>query len=370
MDLLRVVTVRSRRGAYGGPADTALSQARLLGAAGITVDLFSGVLRDDEPEIPDLENVRVTMVRVRRLAPIRGFVAVGSLRAALRLSKSCRNARAVHVSLGRELIPLTAATLALLLRRPLIVQPHGMLTARTSRGHRALDVLVRPILRRAAAVIALTPHEKNALDAWARRRLPTVVIGNPTVADIHGRAACADPTDAIFVGRIEARKRVDDFLAAAEFAQDRGWPDNYAIVGPIQGDAEAFLTRVDRTGNVSYRGPVSADAVPGQLLSARVFVLPSRNEPWGNVLVMALGLGIPVVVTASAALAATVRESLAGYVVEDADPSGLAGAVHTLLDNADRWRAASQAASVLYWSTFSDEIVRERLAEVIQGVLA
>ena len=87
--------------------------------------------------------------------------------------------------------------------------------------------------------------------------------------------------------------------------------------------------------NVTYEGNIPGNTVARRVARSRVFVLPSLNEPWGNVLVTALSIGIPVVVTRSAALAHEIQDGGVGIVVPDCDGVAIANAVHEVISLAE-----------------------------------
>lgn len=330
--VVRVVTLASRKGRYGGPFDTATNQGALLRASGWDAVVIAGHLAGDAPPSSDhLESPPVAPV-VKGL----GFQTIFSIGMVRALWRQIGTAEVVHVSAARELVPVAAATIAVLRRRPLVLQPHGMLTSRTSRAHRVIDLFVRQLFRRADAFIALTTDEETKLRAWlnTRQTASITVLGNPLLvndSDLRALRAQTPSGGAVFIARLHARKRVTVFAAAAQLAAGNSWPDRYNVYGPDEGDLSNLLTITDSVEQLSYHGVLTPLEVPQILSQAEVFVLPSADEPWGNVLATALALGIPSVVCESAALSELVRGLPNCRVIPDADPEALANAVHECL---------------------------------------
>ena len=79
---------------------------------------------------------------------------------------------------------------------------------------------------------------------------------------------------------------------------------------------------------------------------ADVFALSSHYEGFGNVLIEAMALGIPVVATASAGTRDIVNHGIDGLLVEPHTPEAMAGALRRVLDDGDVRRAMSRAAAV------------------------
>lgn len=358
-----MVTLASATGKYGGPFDTAVSQARLTAHVdGVQVSLLAGHLAHDAPEMDGIGFNFITP-KVSRIIAGSGFVSCFSWKMLAAIFLQVRESDVVHVSFSRELVPLTSSIIAIALRKSLVLQPHGMITARTSRIHRVVDLVARPIFAKATRVIALTELERSQLDCWASTsRVNRVdVIGNPLPYVPSSVADNPVPDRAVFIARLEPRKRVLDFVEARRVAYANGWPEAYEIIGPDQGDGHAVMSAVSSTPGLYYRGAVPSSAIESVLATAGVFVLTSENEPWGNVLVAALATNVPVVVTRSAALAEEIKQNNLGLVVPDGDPSAVAGAVHRVLGG--QWRTTEQAetAKAFAKERFNQEAIRQKL---------
>jgi glycosyltransferase involved in cell wall biosynthesis len=121
-------------------------------------------------------------------------------------------------------------------------------------------------------------------------------------------------------------------------------------------------------GRLRWIGPVAGADKAALLRGAALLVLPSRSENFGNVVLEAMAVGCPVVVTPEVGLAPAVAEAGAGRVVEG-DPEPLAAALTELLADADgrsemgrRGRAAA--------ARFSWPAVAERMEEVYQEIVS
>lgn len=339
--VLRLVTLGSATGRYGGPFDTARRQAAIAESVGYDALLEAGVIHGDAPKTTQIENLFV----VRSLVPRLGFSGLFSIAAARAINLSIRRADVVHISFARELVPLYGTLIALLRRKRLILQPHGMLTSRVSKVNSLIDLVALPLLRRADKVVALTSVEERELIALAKLQSTSLtVLGNPLPDDVQppGEPLVRVSDEVLFLARLHPRKRVGDFVDAAALAHEKNYRGRYLVVGPDGGD----LGLVQRTNlpNLSYGGAVAGSAVTATVESCTIFALLSQNEPWGNVLTTALALGKPVIVTASSALAPAVSSFDAGIVVRDGDASEVADAVHALLTDDSAYSSKSKGA--------------------------
>jgi glycosyltransferase involved in cell wall biosynthesis len=82
---------------------------------------------------------------------------------------------------------------------------------------------------------------------------------------------------------------------------------------------------------VRFLGPVAPEELRVPLSAADVFVLATRNEGWANVLLEAMGCGIPVVATDVGGNAEVVNSPGRGVVVPFGDAGALQCAIEGLL---------------------------------------
>ena len=138
------------------------------------------------------------------------------------------------------------------------------------------------------------------------------------------------------------------------------------VVGPgLPVDKEKILSNPPQ--NVTIRDPVKPSLVPSLLRQAKVLFLPSYREPWGNVVIMALSLGIPVVLSESAALASKISEAGAGFAVPDGSATDFRSAICQLLEP-KVYEKMTQAAHFLYEEQFSDAQIASSLAMIYESV--
>lgn len=369
--LVRVVTLASRRGRYGGPYDTANRQTRIAQENGFDAFLMAGALNNDEPDVKLAGNETHVYFPVKMRLKKFGFMMLFSKPAFTTLSRHIKSADIVHVSAAREIIPLAAITMSILYKKPFVVQPHGMLTNRTSFLHRMLDLVVRPLVSRARVIIALTESEKSELSIWLGRTPARIsVLGNPVPSEVE-TVTRHFPVEnsALFIARLHPRKRVDVFIEAARIAQSHGWPEQYIVAGPDEGDLNLVKRGLNSISNLSYVGTLNASEVTSRVQMGGVFVLPSENEPWGNVLATAIAAGIPVIVSKSAALAPFVSRYAAGLVTPDGDAECLAYSVHSVLSKESSYSDFSRGSVRMTEEMLSPKAQANRLMTIYESAL-
>lgn len=168
----------------------------------------------------------------------------------------------------------------------------------------------------------------------------------------------------LFVGNELERKGFDTLLKAIGLLQD---PTVKLLgAGHVAPHTEAYrslIERVDLTDRVQWLGSSSDVALLHAASDA--FVLPTRYEPWGLVIVEALGSGLPVVTSRLAGAALTVEEGETGRLLRDPeDPGELAEAMRWALSGAPAG-AQAIAASVRDY-TWAEVIARyERVLRAV-----
>ncbi|MET9688391.1 glycosyltransferase [Streptomyces sp. NPDC006514] len=369
MRVLHAVTLHSPSHAFGGPVRVALNLAKGLRARGHEARLLAlGEGFDQWPTA--VEGVPAQLFPARRLLPL-GFSGMTSPALLASAGRLVRDADVVHVHLARDLVTLPVALAALRAGKPLVLQTHGMVDPSEKLLAKVLDaVAVRRLLRGADAVLYLTPHEREGLDA---------VVGAPPLAQavrlVNGtpaqeeRPPLSGPPRILYSARLQARKRPVDFVDAAP-AVLAAHPDaHFVVAGPDEGELAAVRARIGALGladRFTVPGALSSAEVLTELRRAHVYVLPSVDEPFPMSVLEALSVGVPTVVTHSNGLARDIARTGAGHAV-DPGPAGVATAVLDLLDPTAN-HEASRSARELAAKSFSMDAVLDTLLPVYEGI--
>ncbi|HEX8153940.1 MAG TPA: glycosyltransferase, partial [Thermoanaerobaculia bacterium] len=163
-----------------------------------------------------------------------------------------------------------------------------------------------------------------------------------------------------FLGRINWKKGIDALILAM-----RDVPEAKLVIG---GNDEENLTPklrdlARRNGvdhRVTFRGPLHGAAKDELLAGATLFVLPSTSENFGNVVVEAMAMETPVIVTPGVGLAADVEASGAGLVATQVE---LGAAMNLLLGDPARRAEMGRRGRALVASRFTWETVAGEMEE-------
>ena len=149
------------------------------------------------------------------------------------------------------------------------------------------------------------------------------------------------PSDAVvgMAARLVGYKGQQCLLEAAADISRRYPHTRFLLVGggPDRQRLEGIVGRLDIGGHVTFTGP--RKDMPALLAAMDIFVLPSFHEPFGNVVLEAMAMTRPVIVSSAGGLPEIVHTGHNGIVVPPRDPLALAGAIGELLaDEAERQR--------------------------------
>src|SRR5262249_40463566 len=235
-----------------------------------------------------------------------------------------------------------AARLARKAHVPYLISPRGMLfqemTERRSRLAKSawIHLFEKSNLEHAAAIHATSCLEADELIRLNWRLPPVVTISNgvddpeSTASDSELSADVKELMDgepfALFFGRLSWKKGIDRLLHA--FA--RTSCGNLAIAGTDDEDLVPQLSQLVDRLRIRDRVRFLPRTILGRdkeqlFAAARVFVLPSYSENFGNAVIEAMRRGVPVIVTPEVGAAEIVRNARGGLVVEgEAGPLGKA----------------------------------------------
>ncbi len=134
------------------------------------------------------------------------------------------------------------------------------------------------------------------------------------------------------VAHLGAEKGQSDLIAAADRIHATAPDARVAIVGG--GKLRAKLERQASKaggGRILFAGFWPPERISTLLAAAAVFVLPSRQEGLGSVLLEAMAAGVPVVAASTGGIPEIVRDGSTGLLVPPGNPAALADAVIRLL---------------------------------------
>jgi glycosyltransferase involved in cell wall biosynthesis len=197
----------------------------------------------------------------------------------------------------------------------------------------------RRFVRDADAVVACSDYLARELAAAFGGVPVTVVHNGVDAAALVASAADARPRAGrvvVSVAKFEHKKGQDVLIEAFSLlAAER--PDVSLVLAGAAADAlpriAALCKRPGLASRVELLVDAPHDAVARLLATATAFALPSRQEPFGIVLLEAGAFGLPVVATRVGGIPEIVTDGVSGRLVPPDDPAALAAALRDVLDD-------------------------------------
>jgi len=290
-----------------------------------------------------------------------------------------------------------ATTLARFTGLPLVVSLHGetvMDDADIFETSRVLRRALRRGLRAAAAVTACSAF--TLADAERRFGLApgrgSVIPSGVDLAGVHSAGADGvdDPPSTgsegqrapghlpaagrpyvLALGRVVHKKGFDLLVEAyAGIGESRRTAD--LVVGGTGPALEELRSRAETLGlreSVHFPGRLSRSQVTRYMAGADLFVLPSRVEPFGIVILEAWRAGVAVVATDRGGPPELVRDGVDGVLVDPFDTTSFTEAIEGILTD-DTRRSAVAAAGRARVAEFAWPVVVERYRSLYASVTA
>jgi glycosyltransferase involved in cell wall biosynthesis len=243
---------------------------------------------------------------------------------------------------------------------PYVVSPRGMLERDLVSAKSPLlkglwlAAVERHNLQHAAALHITTRREADEATAFGLTLPPMREIPNGVSLDAESAGDVSPAIHALatrepfvlFLGRVSWKKGLDRLIGAMPRLAAR-----LVIAGnDDEGSRPVLVGIAHRLGvraRVTFTGAVSGADKAALLRNARVLVLPSYSENFGNVVIEAMAMECPVVVSTAVGLAGMVEASGAGLAV-DGDAASLASAIERLLaDSGLRAQMGARGAHVV-----------------------
>lgn len=178
-----------------------------------------------------------------------------------------------------------------------------------------------------------------------------------------------------WVGRLDAKKRVEDFVEAAAILDERLPRLRFIVVGGpdafMPGYARSLQALAEERGlgaSLSFLG--DRDDVPALLSAMDIFVSLSRGEGMPHVIAEAGAASLPVVATADNGAMQQIDHGLSGLFVPHESPGEVAAAVERLCLDPELRRRLGSTLRRKVETRYSAAVVVPQWTDLFQQVLA
>lgn len=179
----------------------------------------------------------------------------------------------------------------------------------------------------------------------------------------------SEPLRLLTYGRCVHKKGFDVLLKAMKVLVDRG-VDVRLTIGGI-GPEEDALNRLAEELGLTERVKLGVwiDDIVTALDEVDIFVLPSRDEPFGIVMLEAMARGLPVVTTRTQGPSQVLSDETAFFAEIDSVES-LSAAMQQVVDHPEQAEERAAAALELYRTTYHEDAVLPRFEALYRSVMA
>jgi len=331
LNILHVLTLNGGNGEYGGPVRVARELCQELNSRGHKTHIFSGAVLGSEP-VPSIE-VSESFVYVKPITQKLRVSSLWSWRLIPPLKKLISNSDIIHIHFAREMVPLFAAFLSIILRKPFVTQTHGMIISDGRLSTRVLDsLLTRPLINRSKVNLVLSDYELYDVKKL-RIKPPLSILPNGIAQSLESVKSYNATKRIIFCSRLDKRKGVDKFIKLAEQFKESGL--SFEIYGPDGGELEFVKSEINNkniSNSLKYKGSLPSSEVQSMLQNADLLILPSKDEPFPMVILESLAVGTQVLVMPSCGFASQLRDFESAFVAESEDQNGLLNSFQKFFD--------------------------------------
>lgn len=257
---------------------------------------------------------------------------------------------------------------ARLLGVPIVVSVHGADVDDHATADWAHKVLTHGILRGATRVVACSQAlASQVVETFPETRGKVTWVHNGLRAEPHKavQELVVPSPFLLCVSRHVHKKGIDILLRAFALVCKEMKQLSLVLVGdgPLLSEHKILATRLQIERQVLFVGEVAFKNVPSYFAQCTVYVLPSRSEPFGLVLLEAADYGKPIVCTRVGGVPEIITDGVDGVIVEPDDPASMAAEILTILRDGDLGRRLGNAARETLVARF---LWKERIRDYIE----
>jgi glycosyltransferase involved in cell wall biosynthesis len=279
-----------------------------------------------------------------------------------------------------------AARAAFRHRRPLVYHQRGnfdpaRLRFRGWKKRRYIELVERPIMRRATMLVGLTDAERTSFRGLGVETPVEIVPNGVRLPDeragarerVHRRWSIEPGAPVVlFMGRLHPTKGADTLLAAFAEVRRRDPRAVLVMAGPDEwGLGKAWSAQVSADGPASrvvFAGMLAGEDKADMLARADLFSLPSVGEGFSMAALEALAAGTAVMLSPGCHFPEV--DGAGCGVTVPAEVGAMADTLTALLGDPDRLRAMGRAGRTLVAASYSWDVVTDRLLAVYERAMA
>lgn len=253
---------------------------------------------------------------------------------------------------------------------PLLISFHGADLTTIASGHPETITEWKQLLTQVKAVVACSGDlGRKIASTFGTAVTPAIIYNGIDSAGFAALAGDGTPSSrrvVLSVGKFEEKKGQDILIRAfAELVREYDDIDLILIggSGPTLPKLREFCAEREIEDRVRFFADVPHAQVAPFFKMATVFVLPSRQEPFGIVILEAGSVSLPVVASNVGGIPEIITDGVTGCLVPKESSDALANALRALLDDPERAKAMgdrlkSRLATTFTWTAAHEHYIR------------
>lgn len=202
-------------------------------------------------------------------------------------------------------------------------------------------------LAAADSVVCLTPEDKIKFSEINRN---TIVINNPLTFN-NDQISSLDSKVISWTGRISNPQKGIDYLAEIAGKLPKDWKISIAGDGDIE-LLQEYLEKFDAKDKVILRGTIVGEELKEHYLESSIYLMTSRFEGFGLVLVEAMSFGLPIVAFEQTGSTYVLGSGKFGSLIENGNVDEMVEEINSLINSFEK-RKLYQEKSLNRVETFS-----------------
>jgi glycosyltransferase involved in cell wall biosynthesis len=179
----------------------------------------------------------------------------------------------------------------------------------------------------------------------------------------------SDPFVFFWAGRFEHVKGIDVLLEAVKLLKQKvgtAFRLRLAGKGSLRAELEEQSEKLGLAGEVKFLGRISREEMQREMQGSNCFVLPTRYEAFGAVLIEAMASGLPVIATRSGGPDTIVTKEN-GLLIDPGSAAQLAEAMEQIINTYEAYLAEEIRSSTL--EQYGQTAVMKQYDELFREIL-
>lgn len=363
MKLLHIVPSYKPAYIYGGPVESVarLCEGLVQHGADVTVYTTTANGKEELDVIPakayNVDGVKVFYFKRETKDPLHFSYTL--LR---RLYKDCRQFDAVHIHSWWNMPAMLGAAICRMRKVKVVFSPRGMLSdyilnnsnSRLKQlAHNAGGLSLLKYMTLHATSAAEWEECRQVIPGWKAKLIPNLV----SLPALNRRKTKNKAFTLLYLSRIHPKKGIELLMEAMAIMNE-----DVCLTIAGSGD-EQYINELKEkavmlgiAGKIQWPGWLNRDEKFEALMQADLFVLTSYNENFANVVIEALHVGTPVLLTRGVGLSKFVEENDLGWITEP-EPGAIKNAFEKAIADDEKRARISETAPCIIQKNFSPSVL-------------